>query len=335
MPTTIKKTSLDMLMGTKNGPAKSAADAPTTAGPTADALAIDALATDAHNGKGAAVNDYDEGPLDSETGQPPHPGTLFEEDGEDALPGVVDDKPVDTEHRPSHDIELTEDFIARAFIDRYGHAHRYDHDDGHWRRWDDTRWKKDETKATFDRARTLCRALRGGERSMSSRRAIEGVEVMARCDPRVAMKSDDWDKDAWVLGTLGGYVDLKTGEVFEPDPSMNVSQLASVSPAEKGTPTPHFSKFLDEVTQSDPELQRFLQQYLGYCLIGVTREQVLLFIFWTRRQWEERAAECRQRHHGRLCKDRRDGDLQRQPSAAPPHGNRDASRRAPGLPVGD
>ena len=93
------------------------------------------------------------------------------------------------------------------------------------------------------------------------------------------MKTSDWDSDPWILGTPGGYVSLKTGEVSEADPSMNVSQLTSVSPAEKGTPTPHFSKFLDEVTQSDPALQRFLRQYLGYCLTGDTQEQVLLFIF--------------------------------------------------------
>jgi putative DNA primase/helicase len=174
---------------------------------------------------------------------------------------------------------LTEDYIAKAFIDRHGQRLRYDHDIGSWYGWSGAHWSEDETKATFDMARSFCRAVRGGARAMSSKRAIEGVEIMASRDPRVGMTTRDWNKDPWVLGTPDGYVDLKTGESFDADPDLNVSQLTSVAPAERGTPTPHFDKFLDDVTQGDPEVRRFLQQYVGYCLTGVTREQVLLFIY--------------------------------------------------------
>ena len=114
---------------------------------------------------------------------------------------------------------------------------------------------------------------------MSSKRAIDGVEVMASRDPRVAMTTREWDVDAWLLGTPGGHVNLKTGDLFEARPTFNVSQLTSVAPAEIGTATPHFAKFLDEVTQGDPGLRRFLQQYFGYCLTGITTEQVLFFIY--------------------------------------------------------
>jgi hypothetical protein len=55
--------------------------------------------------------------------------------------------------------------------------------------------------------------------------------------------------------------------------------LKAVELAKSGTPTPHFAKFLDEVTKGDADLQRFLKQYAGYCLTGITSEQVLLVIY--------------------------------------------------------
>ena len=196
---------------------------------------------------------------------------------ESAWPGVADHESVD--EAGCDEPELTEDYVAHAFIDRHGQKLRFDHDAGAWYGWDGTHWRKDETRATFDKVRGHCRALRGRARTMSSKRAIEGVEVMASRDRRVAMTTRDWNTDPWMLGSPGGHVNLKTGELFDADPTFNVSQLTSVAPAENGAATPHFAKFLDEVTQGDPELRRFLQQYFGYCLTGITSEQVLFFIY--------------------------------------------------------
>ena len=114
---------------------------------------------------------------------------------------------------------------------------------------------------------------------MASKKAVEGVEVMARRDPRVAVTSEVWDNHPFVLGTPDGYVDLVTGELMRPDPTLMVSRVTSIAPAEKGAARPHFDKFLDQATAGDTALKRFLQQFIGYCLTGITREQVLLFIY--------------------------------------------------------
>jgi D5 N terminal like len=189
----------------------------------------------------------DDGLLDDETGEPLAANGYLEQVDESAWPGEVDHEPVD--EAGCDEPELTEDYVAHAFIDRYGPVLRFDHDVGYWYGWNGTHWRKDETRATFDKVRSHCRALRGPERMMSSRRAIEGVEVMASRDRRVTMTTRDWNTDPWVLGSPGGYVNLKTGELFDADPTFNVSQLTSVAPAEIGAAMPHFAKFLDEVTQ--------------------------------------------------------------------------------------
>jgi hypothetical protein len=219
----------------------------------------------------------DVGLLDPETGEPLVANGCSEKVDESNWPGEVDHEPADD--AGCDEPELTEDYVAHAFIDRYGPELRFDHDARSWYGWDATHWRKDETRATFDRVRVHCRAMRGPARTMSSRRAIEGVEAMARSDRRVAMTTRDWNADPWLLGTPGGHINLKTGELLDADPSLNVSLLTSVAPAEIGTATPHFAKFIDEVTRGDPELRRFLQQYFGYCLTGITTEQVLFFIY--------------------------------------------------------
>ena len=37
--------------------------------------------------------------------------------------------------------------------------------------------------------------------------------------------------------------------------------------------------FLDEATGGDKDLIRFLQQFSGYCLTGITREHKLVFVY--------------------------------------------------------
>jgi putative DNA primase/helicase len=200
------------------------------------------------------------------------------------LPGIVDEEPLESDdHDPDDDqrreIELTEDYVADAFVERFGEKIRFDHTAGHWYCSNGVHWKKDHTNFVFDIVRQHCRELRGSDKRMASRRAVEGTEIMARRDRRVAVTSDVWDSDPFVLGTPGGYVDLLTGELMRPDPGLMISRVTSVSPADKAASSPHFTKFLDQATAGDAGLMRFLQQFLGYCLTGVTNEQVLLFVY--------------------------------------------------------
>jgi putative DNA primase/helicase len=197
------------------------------------------------------------------------------------LPGIVDEETLERndDDDPNFEAELTEDFIAHDFVGRFRDHIRFDHTNRRWYVWNGGYWVKDETGYVFDMARRHCRDLRGDNKRMASKKAVEGVKIMASCDPRVALKSDVWDRDPFVLGTPGGYVDLHTGELIPPDRELMVSRVTSVTPADKGTSSPHFTTFLDQATAGDIALKRFLQQFMGYCLTGVTNEQVLLFVY--------------------------------------------------------
>ena len=122
------------------------------------------------------------------------------------FPGVVDEEPLDTDNDDDPDIhqerevEVTEDFFADDFVARYGDGIRFNHTTGRWHDWNGFYWPKDETNRVFHMSRQFSRRLRAGDKRIASKKSIEGMEIMARRDPRVTVTADDWDPDPFVLG---------------------------------------------------------------------------------------------------------------------------------------
>ncbi len=179
---------------------------------------------------------------------------------------------------------LTEDGIALAFTERFKDELRYCHHTGAWFHWDDTRWKREETKLAFCWARNMCRTL-GKSADNIKVRAIIGkasvaasVERFAQADRAHAVTSEIWDRDTWLLGTPQGVIDLRTGELRPARQGDYITKQTSVGPAPSAH-APVWSKFLSEATRGDVGLQRFLQQMAGYCLTGNIREEALFFIY--------------------------------------------------------
>ena len=80
-----------------------------------------------------------------------------------------------------------------------------------------------------------------------------------------------------MLGTPGGTVDLRTGELRDSRREDAITKLTAVAPLDDECPL--WLKFLDDATGGDHEFIRFLQQWCGYCLTGVTREHALVFVY--------------------------------------------------------
>jgi putative DNA primase/helicase len=106
-----------------------------------------------------------------------------------------------------------------------------------------------------------------------------GVERLAQSDRAFAVTADLFDRDPWLLGTPGGTVDLRTGELRAASLQDYISKQTRVTPAEPGTPHPLWTQFLKEFTNGDREYRRFIQQVCGYCLTGDVREECLFFFF--------------------------------------------------------
>jgi putative DNA primase/helicase len=93
----------------------------------------------------------------------------------------------------------------------------------------------------------------------------------------MAVTSEIWDCDPFLLGTPAGTVDLRTGKLREPDPADGITRITAVSPAAT-VDCPRWLQFLEE-TFGDAELIGFIKQWCGYCLTGDINEHALVFGF--------------------------------------------------------
>lgn len=179
--------------------------------------------------------------------------------------------------------DLTEDGIALAFTKAHQDQLRYDHTRAAWFQWTGKAWRQDQVKLAFSWCRRTCRQLakeagvEDGDLARLARAATAAaVERFAQSDEAFAVTSSIWDADPFLLGTPGGTIDLRTGEMRQPVPEDHITKLTSVSPA-VSPECPGWLAFLHQVTNGDAALIRFLRQWCGYCLTGDTREHALLF----------------------------------------------------------
>jgi putative DNA primase/helicase len=175
---------------------------------------------------------------------------------------------------------ITQDGLARVFAQRYAGRLRYDHHTGAWFEYDGVHWRRDERERAFQFVRALGREMSDGEKDGVKKevRKVQfaaGVEKMSRGDEALAVTSEEWDQDPYLLGTPGGTVDLRTGELRPANPAEGITKLAAVAPAETAD-CPRFLRFLEE-TFDDEDAISFVQRWAGYCLTGDIREHALVF----------------------------------------------------------
>ncbi|GEO13800.1 phage/plasmid primase, P4 family [Microvirga aerophila] len=178
---------------------------------------------------------------------------------------------------------LTEDFAAQRFAERFAGLLRFCHSTGAWFEWDGNVWRRNRTGLAFHEARLLARELSRGQEDKVRQAGMKttfasGVERFARVDPVFAVTMEAWDPDPLLLGTPAGTVDLRTGSLREGDQAEGITKLTAVAPYETAD-CPLWLKFLADATGRDSDLIRFLQQWAGYSLTGVTREHALVFIY--------------------------------------------------------
>src|SRR5262249_54295744 len=92
--------------------------------------------------------------------------------------------------------------------------------------------------------------------------------------------ADQWDAYSWLLQDVSKTIDLRTGADRDPDPTDYITQRTSCAAAPHGTPHPLWTTFLDRVVP-DPEVQKFLQRYLGYACTGDTSEHKFVLAYGT------------------------------------------------------
>lgn len=213
---------------------------------------------------------------------------------------VADEK---SRKKVSDEVELSDSGNAQRLVGTSGSIIRYIPSLG-WHTWDDRRWGRDpedlvmlrlaleavdtfkqeivETlKSTTDRARAsaLMRMVNWAVSSHNIGRLTAAVSV-AKAFPEVVRQVSDMDNDTTVflLNTLNGTLDLRTGELLPHNPSQYITRLLphNYNPKAK---CPTWMQSLDLAFNGDRSMIAFFQRAIGYSLSAALSEQCF-FICW-------------------------------------------------------
>ena len=175
--------------------------------------------------------------------------------------------------------EITEHSCSLQFERQYANELRFNHTRKRWTVWAGSHWRPEATDLAFNYARSVTLVANGPAKTHRAP-FFGGVERIARSARCFAVEQADFDRDPWLLATPGGTVDLKTGQLRKAEPTNMISKVTAATPTEAAE-CPLFLDFIDEVTCGDDDLARFLQQWFGYSLTGITTEQKLAFFYGT------------------------------------------------------
>lgn len=210
----------------------------------------------------------------------------FFEESEAYPPRLGEPEPDDGSDHDAGEVLPTagQDALASEFSARHGADWRYVAAWSRWLRWDGQAWRHEQTLQVYDLARVVCREVAATAPPklaalISSAQYRSAVVDLARADRRHAATVDQWDRDSWLLGTPGGTVDLRTGQLREATRDDYITKLTAVAPT--STTTPLWTGVLNRAMAGDAELISYLQRLAGYALTGETREHALAFLYGT------------------------------------------------------
>lgn len=193
-------------------------------------------------------------------------------------------------------INLTDLGNARRLIRTFGDRIRYVPAAGKWLIWDGTRWAYDDTGG-IERAaievimrmyREASEITNDGKRKeliewalySESRSKIAAMLRHAKIQRDVVVKPEQLDADQWLLNTISGTINLRTGSLQEHSQTDLITRRVNVvyNPRAKCTA---WERFVNRVMNGDQEVIAYLQRAVGYTLTGDTSEQCLFFMVGT------------------------------------------------------
>lgn len=109
--------------------------------------------------------------------------------------------------------------------------------------------------------------------------SLTNAVTLLKGQPKVQIQAEELDANPLLLGVKNGQcIDLTTGMVFDLTPEHLITKSVGCD-YDPFAQCPQWEEFLQQVFQEDQSLIDYLQQYVGYCLTGLTSEQQVLFGF--------------------------------------------------------
>jgi len=184
---------------------------------------------------------------------------------------------------------FTDVWNAGLFIEKYGDEIRYCDALGGWYIWDGSRWKRDDTfqilrlaKNTVKQIYEMARAngdkllFKHAVKSESETR-LKAMINLARSEG-VAIQSEQFDTDVFLLNCRNGTLDLRTGELKPHSRNDYITRRVELD-FRPDAACPEWQKFLSSIFLGDAEIIGFMQRAVGYALSGSMKEQCVFILF--------------------------------------------------------
>jgi putative DNA primase/helicase len=187
--------------------------------------------------------------------------------------------------------QLNEWSLAETFTQEFESRWRYNADEGYWLQWVGTHWARRQTHQFLhvlghytsqiaQMFRLLGDITHSEATKLKSQRTVAALERLCRSMPSFLAQSRLFDANPFLLGTPGGTIDLRTGEMQPASPEDYITTITLVTPAKPGTKLGRlFKKFLADVTSGDADFEKTLQQWFGISAQGTSRDQRVLFLY--------------------------------------------------------
>ncbi|EEM02023.1 hypothetical protein bmyco0002_56420 [Bacillus pseudomycoides] len=166
-----------------------------------------------------------------------------------------------------------------------------------WLIWNGKHWHEDSKRQIEAITAKTLRALYGEAKATEDKYQAKLLHDWAKkCErrsirinsildvrPMVSVKKKELDSHSFLFNCDNGVIDLKTGELLPHDRDLLLTKLSPIK-YDKNAECPNWKAFLKSIFktpagEADHELIHYLQKAIGYSLTGVTKEQVMFFLF--------------------------------------------------------
>jgi putative DNA primase/helicase len=109
---------------------------------------------------------------------------------------------------------------------------------------------------------------------------LRAMLEIAKSDPRLVSRSDDFDQNPWLLNVRNGTIKLRTGQLLAHDPTQMLTKMAPVD-WDPDNDCPRWKAYLASTLR--PEVIPYLQRAIGYTLTGSVREECVFVLLGAQR----------------------------------------------------
>lgn len=188
---------------------------------------------------------------------------------------------------------LTDAGNAECFKELFGDEYVFIPEKRRWLKFDEIKWGGDNGQVILkmlqtvrergkqawelqdiDKQKAIIKSCLYSESKMKLNAALSIAESM------VSQSITSFDTDSLLLCCLNGPLDLRTGNLLPPKKQDWLHKSTNIHYDPKAK-CERFSRFIEEIFNSDGNIIDFVQKAVGYSLTGLTTEQVLFILYGT------------------------------------------------------